>query len=138
MKTIKYRMADGTVVDVEVSEEVAQSLKEMQREEWRQDKQVKRNEMPISLTQMEDENGYQLVDYASDPLDQMIEKENRAERRAKIIEELKSLTPEQLDLVKMLYQGMTLTEIADKRGVSKQSVSEAKERLKKRFEKFLP
>ena len=134
---IKYKMADGEMVDVEVTEEVAQSLKEMEREEWRQSKQIERNVMPISLTQMEDENGYQLVDYASDPLEQMIAKENQAERRAKIVKALKSLTPVQLELVKLLKNGKSISEIARLQGKHYSVIADTFELIRKKFKEFL-
>jgi len=75
--------------------------------------------------------------HAADPETLYIAAEERMERTAKLDAALQSLTLEQLELIKMLKRGMGITEIARARGVSKQSIFEARERIQKRFYKFL-
>ena len=136
MVTIKYY--DGTkTIDVEVTEEFAEAYKQMCREEQRVNKRERRHKA-CSLDQIEDEDGYQLVDLlTADPIDEMIEQENQAELRNKIKAAMATLTPEQKELVKMLKNGMSITEVADELGKEYQSVWDMRERIQKNFKKFL-
>ena len=137
MVTIKY--FDGKkAIGAEVTEEFAEAYKELLREEWRSDKRAKRLQAGITLDQMEDENGEQFEALTTaDPLDLMSGREEQTERRAKMKGVLKSLTTGQAKLVKMLKSGMNTAEIAKILGKDYSSVRDMRERIQKKFEKFL-
>ena len=137
MEKIKYFDGKKTI-EVEVSEKFAAGYKELQRKEWRSNKRWERHIVPISLTQMEDENGFQVVDLTVvDPLDQIIEREEREERCARVTAALNALTPKQKQLTKLLMKGLIITEIAKRLNISKAAVCEARAWLQKKFKKFL-
>ena len=136
MTTIKYYDGEKTI-EVEVTEQVAAGYREICREEWRYTKRTQRHEI-VSLDQIEDEDGYQLIDLVSpDSLDILIEQEERDESKAKLKAALKTLTSEQLRLVTLLRKGMSVTEIALIFNTSKAAVSQMKARFQKKLNIFL-
>jgi RNA polymerase sigma factor (sigma-70 family) len=137
MTTIKYFDGNRTI-EVEVNEQTATAYQEIRRGEWRQSKRIERNEAAISLTQMEDDNGYQLADTAPDPLDVLCEREEREERGAKVKAVLADLTDEQRNFIVLLRRGLSVTEIAAKLGISKSAVTQRTAIIQKKFQSFLP
>jgi RNA polymerase sigma factor (sigma-70 family) len=136
MTTIKY--FDGTkTIEVEVTEQTAAGYREIQREGWRLDKRAERHQAAISLTQMEDENGYQLADTAPDPLEVICEKEDQDERREKINAAIGRLTDKQKKVLQLLYSGKSVTEVAELLGIKKQSVIDFRKGIQKKFQEIL-
>ena len=133
MPTIYFKQ-DGKKVPVEVTDEQAQVITETRRKIWRNEAK-ERYYRKASLDAMTDCD--KRTSHAASPETLYIAAEECAERTTKLTVVLKSLTPKQLELVKMLERGMSVTEIARVRGVSKQSIFEARERIRKRFAKFL-
>ena len=136
MTTIKY--FDGEKeIDVEVTEEFAAVYKELQREEERMSKRVERHEV-ASLTQMEDENGYQLGDlYAPDPLDIIVKREEQEELRANMEKTYSMLTERQKQVVELLCSGKTVSEIARLLNLNQKTIWEIREAIQKKYKKFL-
>jgi FixJ family two-component response regulator len=69
---------------------------------------------------------------ANNPEEIYIAAEKRAERKARLTAVLKTLTPEQLRLIKMLKADMCVTEITAKLGVSKAAVSQMRLRIQEK------
>jgi DNA-directed RNA polymerase specialized sigma subunit len=137
MTKIKYWTGKETI-EVEVTFDIAAAYKESLREEWRSDKRAERHQTAISLTQMEDENGYQATDLAApDALTVLCAAEEHEELRSKIKTALATLTPEQMNLVKMLKSGMSIGGIAKVLGVSHPAVSQMRARIVNKFDKVL-
>jgi RNA polymerase sigma factor (sigma-70 family) len=150
MTTIKY--FDGRkTVEVEVTEEVAAAYTESRREEWRSDKRAERHQTALSFGQMSDESDDGKVNdlvrnqrkadstatVAADPLAETVERETREERRTAILSVLKGLTPDQRNLVTLLFRGLSVTEIAKMLGVGKTAVSNMRIRIQEKFKKVL-
>jgi DNA-directed RNA polymerase specialized sigma24 family protein len=137
-KAMKIKYYDGTkTIEVEADEGFASGYGEIRREEWRQEKRVMRHETKITLTQMEDENGYQAMGEYPDPLTEICEQEETAELRAKIGAALAALTDEQKQLVEFLKRGLGVREIARELGKHHSSVEEMRKRVQKIFSSFL-
>ena len=134
MKTV-YVKDGGKKVYVEVTDEVAVTLKTTRNAIWSNDA-YERYHCGASLSAMTDrDRRTSCAD--SNPEMIYIAIEEQAELRANLSAALKTLTPAQSELLKMLYKGMSVTEIAKTKGISKASVCEARKWLQKKFDKFL-
>ena len=133
-----FKYFDGRkVIEAEANGAVADGYRELRRGEWRQDKRIERHEAKISLTQMEDENGYQLEDLsATDTLDTVIAREEREERRAVFQAVWGELTKRQTQVAKLLYAGKTVSEIARCLNLNQKTVWEIRAALQKKFKIF--
>jgi DNA-binding NarL/FixJ family response regulator len=129
---------------------VAAAYAESRREEWRSDKRAERHQEALSFEQMSEEEERGKVNslvrsqreagspaIVPDALTEMVEREERAERRSAIISVLKELTPEQINLVKLLLRGLSVTDIAKSLGVGKSAVSNMRIRIQERLKKVL-
>ena len=135
MTEIYIKNAQGQKIVVEVSDDTAKVMLECRRAEWRNNakEEYYRNPILNDLNDKDEELGCELYN----PERMMLAAEKKAEQQAIIIKVLKSLTPEQLNLVKLLKKGKSITEIAKLWGVSKASVSQMRYRIKEKFIKTL-
>ena len=111
MQTIKYRFADGTTSEIEVSEEFyALHLELVQQEKRNHWKETRRH---ISLNYLTD-NGIDFESPAADPLSVLL----RSDDEERIHKAMSALTNKQKELAeKVFFKGMTLTAIAKEKGV---------------------
>lgn len=135
MTTIYFKDANGQKVSVEVTDEVAVADAEMRRAEWRNDAKERYYRDP-KLSNLNDHDE-ELTAKDSNPEDKLIAYEDKLEMSAKLAAALKTLTPEQIELVKMLKAGMSVTEIAARLGVDKSAISHRRKRIQEKIKKFL-
>ena len=134
MTTVKY--FDGeNVIEVEVTEKFAAQYKEMYREEDRIDKKEKRLKA-LSLEQLA-EDGREIEELLTNPLDAMIEREERSKLSEGLKAALVTLTPEQQELVRLLKSGNSMRETARMLNKNFRAVWNMRERIQKKFKEFL-
>jgi RNA polymerase sigma-70 factor (ECF subfamily) len=129
-KKLSYTFADGTVSEIEVSNELYAVITEFEQAETRNNKRETRRH--TSLNYLND-NG---IDFAADcgnPLDALIEQENENE----FWEWLSSfLNPKRIELYKKVSEGYSETEIAKHEGVSQQAISQRLQTIWKKIKLF--
>ncbi len=125
---INYRLADGSTVLVEVTEETAAYILENDREIANADRK-ERYHCPYHIEAMEYE-GDSLA-YHLTPEEIVIRKETREQ----IDDALTCLTDAQLRRLTMKADGMTLREIASAEGTTVNAVRESLDAAKKKFQK---
>lgn len=135
MTIIYFKDADGQKVSVEVTDEVAAVDLDTRRTAWRNDAKEKyyRDKKSGNLNDHDEE----LTAKDSDPSEKLIADEDRLDQRAKLSAALKTLSPAQIDLVRMLKSGMSVTAIADKLDIDKSAVSHRRKRIQEKIKKFL-
>ena len=132
MKTIQYKFNDGTISEINVTDELyalhLELLQEEKRNHW---KETRRH---ISLDYLM-EQGADIADHDSgDPLSALIEKTN--DERIKTA--LSYLSDKQRALIeKVFYNDLSLREIARQTGVSHQALSQQLATIYKKLKKFL-
>lgn len=140
MSTINYKFADGHVEDIEVSEEFKREyellLVQEQAQKWKIKKQRQRAELKsgrdVSLERLF-EIGYEIKSDEPDPLESLIEKEDRRDYYAKL---LHPLTDKQRSVYILKMQGLTQTQIANKLGLTISSVNERLQNAQKRISNY--
>ena len=135
MTTIYIKDGNGRKVTVEVEEAVAEQMTDCRRAEWRNEAKERYYRDP----KMHNLNDHD-EEYGSDeqnPETRHIAGEERRDRRAKMLAVLKTLTPKQLEIVKLLKSGMTVSEIARHLNKNQKTVYEAYESIQKKFKEFL-
>ncbi|MDO4648979.1 MAG: hypothetical protein Q4B26_10050 [Eubacteriales bacterium] len=125
---INYRLADGSTVLVEVTEETAAYILENDREIPNADRK-ERYHCPYHIEAMEYE-GDSLA-YHLTPEEIVIRRETQTE----IDDALSCLTDAQLRRLTMKADGMTLRDIASAEGTTVNAVRESLEAAKKKFRK---
>ena len=135
MTTIYIIDADGKKLAVQVTDEVAAAECETRRAEWRNDSKEEyyRDKKLGNLNDHDEE----LACEQSNPEAMRIAAEERAGLRAALTAALKTLTPEQIELVKMLKAGLSVNAIAAKLGVDKSAISHRRKRIQEKIKKFL-
>ena len=131
MQTIKYRFADGTTSEIEVTDEFytlyAELVQQEKRNHW---KETRRH---ISLDYL-NENGIDFESPAADPLSVLLWNENEE----RIHKALSALSDKQNDLAeKVFFKGMTLTAIAKDKGVSQPAITQQLATVLKKLKKLL-
>lgn len=131
MQKIKYTFADGTISEIEVSDEIyalhLQLLQEEKRNHWRE---TRRHTSLNYLMEL----GVDFTDNAADPF-AAVELRDNGERLQKAISQL---LPEQQALVrKVFYEGKTITEIAKAENVGKSAIANRLTRIYIQIKKFL-
>ena len=132
MKTIQYKFNDGTISEINVTDELyalhLELLQEEKRNHW---KETRRH---ISLDYLM-EQGADIADHDSgDPLSALIEKTDDE----KLKNALSFLSDKQRSLIeKVFYNDMSLREIARQTGVSHQALSQQLATIYKKLKKFL-
>ena len=132
MQTIKYIFADGSISEIEVTDEFytlyAELVQQEKRNHW---KETRRH---ISLDYL-NENGIDFESPAADLLSVLIQQEDEKQ----IHKAIAMLSDKQQDLAeKVFFKGMTLTAIAKEQGVSQPAITQQLATvLKKLLEKTL-
>lgn len=138
---ITYKFADGTISEVEVSEELGQAITTSRREEENYERKM-RYHCPISIDQLE----YQGIEFADPDTPFSLYERKLKEQEQKAINDfvMSHLTETQRRRILMVAEGMTTREIAEIEGVAQQVVSKSiiatrkkAAKLKKEFEKNL-
>lgn len=126
---INYKLADGSVVLVEVTPETAEFILRNDREIANADRK-ERYHTPYHLEALE----YEGTDYADPetPEDVLI----RQEEKEQMTDSLKLLTDTQLRRLSMKAEGMSLRQIAAAEDTSVNAVKESLEAAKKKLETF--
>ena len=124
-----YKLADGSVVLVEVTPETAEFILKNDREIANTDRR-ERYHAPYHLEALD----YEGTDYADpeSPEDVLI----RQEEKEQLTDSLKLLTDTQLRRLSMKAEGMSLRQIAASEETSVNAVKESLEAAKKKLEKF--
>ena len=132
MQTIKYKFADGTTNEVEVTEEIylihLELLQQEKRNHW---KETRRHTSLYYFTDM----GIDFEDKRTEsPLDLYIRKENIASVRKAML----CLTDKRRELIKLAYfQEMSYRAIAKEKGLSKSAISQRMKTIYKHLRKHL-
>ena len=126
---INYKLADGSVVLVEVTPETAEFILRNDREIENADRK-ERYHTPYHLEALE----YEGADYADPrtPEDVLV----RQEEKEQLTDCLKLLTDTQLRRLSMKAEGMSLRQIAAAEEMSVNAVKESLEAAKKKLERF--
>ena len=130
MQTIKYRFADGTTSEIEVTEEFytlyAELVQQEKRNHW---KETRRH---ISLEYL-NENGIDFASPAADLLSVLIQQEDEKQ----IHRAMAALSDKQKRLVQaVFYEGKSLREIARQVGISHQALSKQLATIYKKIKNF--
>lgn len=132
MQTIKYKFADGTTNEVEVTEEIylihLELLQQEKRNHW---KETRRHTSLYYFTDM----GIDFEDkHTESPLDLYIRKENIASVRKAML----CLTDKRRELIKLAYfQEMSFRAIAKEKGLSKSAISQQMKTIYKHLRNHL-
>ena len=131
MPTIKYKFADGTTSEIEVSDELyalhLQLVQEEKRNHWRE---TRRHTSLNYLMEL----GVDFTDNAADLLT-AVELREDDERVHKAIA---ALSERQRELAqKVFFEGMTLTAIAKQKGISQSAISQQLATVIKKLKKLL-
>ena len=132
MQTIKYKFADGTTNEVEVTEDIylihLELLQQEKRNHW---KETRRHTSLYYFTDM----GIDFEDKRTEsPLDLYIRKENIASVRKAML----CLTDKRRELIKLAYfQEMSFRAIAKEKGLSKSAISQRMKTIYKHLRKHL-
>lgn len=138
MKRIYFKDQQGNIVFADVTDEVAEQLKENRREQWRGDAYEEYH--TTSLDAITD-SGHEFEDVNADIESRLIAEEEEAERRF-LMRKLRMVIPQltalqKSTLRKLFVLNMTQAEIAREEGVSEQAVSERIFRIYGRLKKLL-
>lgn len=128
---IKYEFADGTVSEVEVSEELGTYITASRREEKNYERKV-RYHCVASLDDYDYEGDWLADDTYSPERKYMEEGEERLVNAF-----LDTLTDIQRERAKKLLDGMTMKEIAESEGKSQEAIFYSVEGIRKKLKKFL-
>ena len=130
---ITYKFADGTISEVEVSEELGQAITTSRREEENYEKKM-RYHCPISIDQLE----YQGIEFADPDTPFSLYERKLKEQEQKAINDfvMSHLTETQRRRIIKLAEGMSVCEIADEEGVSHQVISKSIEGIRKKAKKL--
>ena len=131
MKTIKYKFVDGTVSEVEVSDEWGGILEKLDKEWELNERRETRRHISIELAELrrDTEIPDKRVDVVAEALANMDLEKLRAA--------METLLPRQRDLIReVFFEEKTLTEIADEYGVSYQALQDRLCKILERLRKF--
>ena len=128
---ITYRFADGHVEELEVEPEVADALKELDRQEYNNTRKESRRHTSLSAVEYEDER---FAARNADVLEKILYRiDAEALRHA-----LAMLTPVQQDLVRrVFFLGERPSDIAKAEGVDKSAIAHRLERIFHHLKKSL-
>lgn len=142
MTKIYFKDANGQKIEIEVTGEVAKTMRECRREEWRNDAKERYYRERTLSTLTED-----AIEFRQDkpernlmvesPEEKLIAEEEKNELRIGLNKRLETLTDRQRQVLSLLYKGLTVTEIAKQLNVTKQSVNDIKKAIQNKFESFL-
>ena len=128
---ITYRFADGHMEEIEVEPEVAETIKELDRQEYNNTQKETRRHTSLSAVEYEDER---FTARNADVLEKTLHRmDAEALRRA-----LPVLTPAQQDLVRrVFFAGERPSDIAEAEGVDKSAITHRLERIYRQLKKTL-
>jgi len=128
---ITYRFADGHVEELEVEQEIAETLKELDRQEYNNTQKETRRHTSLNAMDYEDER---FAARNADVLEKILRRiDAEALRRA-----LPMLTPVQQDLVRrVFFLGDRPSDIAQEEGVDKSAITHRLERIYRQLKKSL-
>ena len=128
---IMYRFADGHVEELEVEQEVAEALKELDRQEYNNTQKETRRHTSLSAVEYEDER---FAARNTDVLEKTLHRmDAEALRRA-----LAMLTLAQQDLVRrVFFLGERPSDIAKAEGIDKSAITHRLERIYRQLKKTL-
>ena len=131
MPKIKYEFTDGTINEVEVTEEFYALYEELENEEKRNNKRETRRH--ISLNYLND-NGIDFTDNSADPYFALV----RREDEERIHKAILTLSTKQRALIEKVFNAnMSLREISRQTGISHQALSQQLATIFKKLKKFL-
>ena len=131
MKKVNYEFVTGEVVEVEVSEEWAEVLAEMDRKEYNNEKKETRRHCTMDVL---GDEGEWMLDCTAEPYEVLEKKE----KEVIVANALNELTDKQRDAVLMIHiDGMTITAYAEQRGVSQQVAAKRLYAAGKKIKVFL-
>lgn len=130
MKT-KYEFVNGEVVEIEVSEEWAKVLADLDRQEYNNEKKETRRHCTLDVL---GDEGEWMIDENADPANLLVaEQECEIAQRA-----LDKLTPTQKDaLVKICIEGMSTKEYANINGITQSAAAHRIRDARKNMKNFL-
>ena len=128
---ITYRFADGHMEEIEVEPEVAETIKELDRQEYNNTQKETRRHTSLSAVEYEDER---FAARNTDVLEKTLHRmDAEALRRA-----LPMLTPAQQDLVwHVFFLGERPSDIAKAEGIDKSAITHRLERIYRHLKKSL-
>ena len=153
MPTIKYKFADGTTSEIEVTDELyalhLQLVQEEKRNHWRETRRHTSLEylnengidfespaadpLSVLLRSENEENGIDFESPAADPLSVLL----RSENEERIHKAMAALSDKQKRLVQaVFYEGKSLREIARQSDISHQALSKQLATVYKKIKKF--
>lgn len=128
---IAYRFADGHVEELEVEQEVAETLKELDRQEYNNTQKETRRHTSLSAVEYEDER------FAAHNADVLEKTLHRMDAEA-LCRALPMLTPAQQDLVRrVFFLGERPSDIAKTEGIDKSAITHRLERIYRQLKKTL-
>lgn len=130
-----YVKDNGLKVTVSVTDEQERAITETRRAIWRNDAKEKYYRAASLDAMTDSDKRTSCADL--NPEAMYITAEERTERTATLNAALQSLTPEQLRLLKLLDKGLGIREIARLLGKDHQSIRDMRERIQKKFKKFM-
>lgn len=130
MKKIIYQFTDGTQNEVEVSDEFYAQYQEMEKEEYNKNRAETRRHTSMSQIQ---ENGFELESQEPNPEEILLKEE-----QIKVLHKaMGTLTEKQLKVfILHADKGLSIIEIAEKMGLSKETVKEHYSYAIKKIRKF--
>lgn len=139
---IYFKDASGQKIEIEVSDEIAKTMQECRREEWRNDAKERYYRGRTLSTLTDDaiefrQNKTERNLMVESPEEKLIAEEVRDELRVGLNQRLETLTERQKQVLSLLYKGLTITEIARKLNVTKQSANDIKKAIQNKFKEFL-
>lgn len=126
---IKYKFADGTITEVEVSEEIGAVIIDSRKAEHAQDER-QRYHCPYSYDAI-DYEGEEYATYDTPETEHI-----RSEREARLYTALAALTETQRRRLLMLADGLSMREIARRENADIKTVRESITGAKKKFQKI--
>ena len=133
---IRYEFCDGTVKEETPGAEYENTYKEAVCAELRNNAKEDYYRHKLQLAVMNDKD-VELEAAGANPEEIYIASVEAQERKKKVDAVLETLTPEQSEVVKLLRQGLTVSEIARLKNIAQPSVWQMRERIQKRFREFL-
>jgi DNA-binding NarL/FixJ family response regulator len=139
---VYFKDASGQKIEIEVTDEVAKTMQECRREEWRNEAKERyyRGRTLSTLTddaiefRQEKQERSLMVE---SPEEKLIAEEERNVLRVELNKRLETLTKRQRQVLNLLCKGLTITEIAKQLNVTKQSVNDIRKAIQNKFEDFL-
>lgn len=141
MKTINFKLANGQLVQMQVSDEDYKSFKEVQRPYWREEKRKQRR--GLSLEQFLEDNDFEIADESQNPETLLLNDYQATERQKafqlkKLRQGMIKLSEKQSSAIhKYFFLKMNYLEIAREEDVDESTIREriqsALKKLKKLF-----